>query len=169
MVELFTAKEALTLETIVNSFSGVDSFLLNFVKTDLTTIKQSFLKSVPNLSEIELDIEREMIFNKIPFRKWEGPVSFQFLYSVERAKKENEEVAKMKDDQLQRIDEFLKNANANYSGFLLEFISLIDGKKTTEEIISLLSLIQWRIPEVSAIFDYFEMVEHLSIIEMKEQ
>ena len=168
VVKFFTVKENLALDTIVNSFSRVDSFLLNLVKEDLRTLNQSFLKPVPNLSEIELDMERERVFNKIPLRKWEGPVSFQFLYNVERAKKENEEVAKMKDDKLQRIDEFLKNANANYSGFLLEFISLIDGKKTTEEIISFLSLIQWRIPEVSAIFDYLEMVEHLGIIEMKE-
>jgi len=71
-------------------------------------------------------------------------------------------------DALQEVEEFLKIVDANYGGFLLEFFSLINGKRTIKEIISLLSLIQWKIPQVSAIFDYLKMIEYLGLIEMKD-
>ncbi len=164
----FIANENLVLETITNSFSDIHTLLPEIISKDLKSLVLLYSDSIPEFSKMEQRNEVEKPYHKIPIRKWDGPLSFQYLFTVERAKKENEEVAKMKEDKLQRVDDFLKEVRANYGGFLLEFFSLIDGKKTIEEIISLLSFIQWKIPNVDAVFDYFEMIEHLGLIEMKD-
>ena len=166
--EQFVGNEEKAFETVTNSFTDIDTFLLKIIKKDLKELAQFYSDFIPHLSEMEKKTEGEKLLKKIPIRKWDGPLSYRYLYNVEKAKKENEEVAKMGEERLQRVEEFLEAVSANYNGFLFELLSLIDGRKTTEEIISLLSLIQWKIPQVKAIFDYLEMIEHLGLIEMKD-
>ncbi|MEE9410001.1 MAG: DUF4910 domain-containing protein [Candidatus Heimdallarchaeota archaeon] len=159
--------EKLALESIKLSFPSIGSKLLEFVKSDREKLQQTIIESMQIQTNFEVKSDIIKIFKQIPVRNWRGPLNAYSIFNIEKLEKENDEKLKMKQDQLQRIKQFLEKSRADYGGFLLELINLIDNKNTVEEIISFLSLIEWKIPQIKEIFDFLDLLERLELIEIK--
>ena len=53
----------------------------------------------------------------------------------------------------------------NYGGFTFEIVNLIDNKRNVKEILSSLTMINWKLIESKNLISFLEMLENLQLIE----
>ncbi|MHA1302421.1 MAG: DUF4910 domain-containing protein, partial [Candidatus Heimdallarchaeaceae archaeon] len=132
LIHTFISNEQEILKTVTHSFVDYDENLLSLINKEFNEFLYS-LKAIANkisFPSLEGEIKKELM--RIPKRKWDGPFDSKHIYSV--LSEDNKKQIDLKKEQIERIMVLIQASS--FGGAVLEFINLIDGKRSLLEILS---------------------------------
>ena len=161
VVQAFIDYEKLIIDEICADFDNINNDLLKLLEIDRDTFQDNTLKLIVELSGLENTMKETKDMEKIPKRKWIGPLETSHIFKISREDFSDENLSH---EQTEKLKDFVKNSMANYGGIIHELVNLINGERNILEIISFLSLAQWKIPQIETIIIFFEYLINSELI-----
>jgi hypothetical protein len=163
-IKCFIQFENQILDSIINTFQELDNNTLKMLKNDITSTKETLEAILPSFEKQDLSEKTKKILDKIPRRKLRGPLNTRDIFKLMSEDKKFEENLQFSEEKLERVKNLVKASMQNYGGNILELFNLINNEKPIYDIISYMSLINWKIPDWKSIFDFLDFAEKVDFI-----
>lgn len=164
-IDSFIEYENRIIRNIKDQFEKYEETIFDFVSQDMKILKETIHQTLFKYQNQELDAKIKEKLDRVPKRKWAGPIDSSKIYKLLMSENIAEEVPSMTENQLNRLKQFFTTSAGNYGGFILEITNLIDNKRTVSKILQLLSLINWKIFDLQILEDFLFYAETIKYIE----
>ncbi len=164
IIKKFVENEKKSIELMQKQFQFSDKMMIDFLNNDLMLLLSNILQYFPVVFDQNIETEYSVIFQQIPKRKWKGPINSSKLYEIMSSSFKLKESSQISDKQLTELQEFFKKSSGVYGGFILEITNLINNTNTKLDILTLLSLINWKVLEFQILEDILQLLEYLEYI-----
>ncbi len=165
IIKKFVENEKKSIELMQKQFQFLERKTIDFINNDLRHLADSIQENFSVIFNQDIDTEYNATFQQIPIRKWKGPINSSKLYEIMSPSFKLEESSIISDKQLSKLKEFLIKSSGVYGGFILEISNLIDNINTKLDILTLLSLINWKVIEFQTLEQVLQLFEYLEYIE----
>ncbi|MFW9851650.1 MAG: DUF4910 domain-containing protein [Candidatus Thorarchaeota archaeon] len=163
-IKCFIQFENKILDSITNNFQGLDKNTLKMLKNDILSIKETLESILPLIEKQELSEKTKDELDKIPRRKMRGPLNTRDIFKLMSEDKKFEENLQFSEEKLESVKDFVKASMQGYGGNILELFNLINNEKSIYDIISYMSLVNWKIPNWKNILDFLDFAQEIDLI-----
>ena len=160
----FIQFEKQILNSIINTFQELDKNIVKMLEIDIFSTKEIIESLLPTFEKQRLEEKTKDILDKIPRRKMRGPLNTRDIFKLMSEDKKFEEKLQYSEEKLEGLKNFVKTSMQNYGGNILELFNLINNEKSIYDIISYMSLVNWKIPDWKSIFDFLDFAEKIDLI-----
>ncbi|MHA1202226.1 MAG: DUF4910 domain-containing protein [Candidatus Heimdallarchaeaceae archaeon] len=164
IIKKFVENENKSIELMQKQFQFSDRKAIDFLNNDLKLLVGNIQEYFYAVFDLDTESEYGSTFQQIPKRKWKGPINSSKLYETISSNFKLEKSSQISDKQLTKLKEFFTKSSGAYGGFILEITNLIDSKNTKLDILTSLSLINWKIIEFQILEDFLLLLEYLGYI-----
>ncbi len=164
-IETFEKNEKKRIGEIERLFGKINNELIKGIESDLQEFKKFIYKLTKSVKEPNLKQDISESLNKIPIRKWEGPFNNSIIYKTLYDPESLQETTNLSEEKIIEIKALSKVLMENYGGLTFEIVNLIDNKRNVKEILSGLTMINWKLIEPKNLISFLEMLENLQLIE----
>jgi hypothetical protein len=164
IIKKFVENENKSIKLMQKHFQFSDRKAIDFLNNDLKSLVGNIQEYFYEVLNQDIESEYDDTFQQIPKRKWKGPINSSKLYETMSSSFRLKKSSQISDKQLTKLKEFFTKSAGAYGGFILEITNLIDSKNTKLDILTLLSLINWKIIEFQILEDFLLLLEYLGYI-----
>ena len=164
IINKFIENEKKSIDLMQKQFQFLDRKIINYLNNDLKLLVSGIQENFSLAFDQDMGTELDVNFQRIPKRKWVGPINSSKLYEITNSSFKLEESSKISDKQLTKLREFFTKSSGVYGGFILEITNLIDNTNTKLDILTLLSLVNWKVLEFQILEDFLRLLEYLGYI-----
>ncbi|MHA1345655.1 MAG: hypothetical protein ACTSO3_04625, partial [Candidatus Heimdallarchaeaceae archaeon] len=164
IINKFIENEKKSINLMQKQFQSLDRKIINYLNNDLKLLVSGIQENFSLAFDQDMGTELDVNFQRIPKRKWVGPINSSKLYEITNSNFKLEESSKISDKQLTKLREFFTKSSGVYGGFILEITNLIDNTNTKLDILTLLSLVNWKVLEFQILEDFLRLLEYLGYI-----
>ncbi len=164
IIKKFVENEKKSIEVMQKQFQFSDRRTIDFLNNDLKLLVGNIQENFSVAFDQDIETEHKVIFQQTPKRKWKGPINSSKLYEIMNSGFKLEESSQISNKQITKLKEFFTKSSGVYGGFILEITNLIDNTNTKLDILTLLSLVNWKILEFQILEDCLLLLEYLGYI-----